>query len=51
MDRTERRTVVLLVGDLGTLAATAAIDEPAVWLAWAAATAVVAGAALIVFNR
>ncbi|AEH35442.1 hypothetical protein [Halopiger xanaduensis] len=51
MDRTERRTVVLIVGYLGTLAATALIGEPVIWLAWATAAAVITGAALLVYNR
>ncbi|GAB3674249.1 hypothetical protein [Halopiger thermotolerans] len=51
MDRTERGTVALFAASLGTLAATAVIDDPVVWLAWASATAIVTGAALVAFNR
>ena len=51
MDRTERGTLALLVVAGSTLAMAYAIDDPLVWLAWAVATAVVTGAALIAFNR
>lgn len=51
MDWTERGTIALLVGYLATLAAVLVIDEPIVWLAWAAATVVAVGAALVAYNR
>ena len=51
MDPSERATLAVLVGCGSALAVAYAVDEPIVWLAWAVATALVAGAALIAFNR
>ncbi|WP_049921138.1 hypothetical protein [Halopiger djelfimassiliensis] len=51
MDRTERGTVGLVVGYAATLSLVAVVDESALWLAWAVTMTVLAGAALVRFNR
>ena len=51
LDWTERVTVVLTAVFAVTLALTIYADEPRVWLLWAAAMVIFAGAALIAVNR
>lgn len=51
MDRTERGTLGLVVVYTVTLLCVTVLDEPILWLAWAAATVIVTGVALIVYNR